>query len=744
VSSIRLALAAGAASAAVSIFAAPALAAPRFVVPDMSPSGGYLPRDLAVADFTGDGKDDVAAANLGPDAFNGNVSVLANDGAGNLGDPTITSLGAQNGAAELSSAVDFDKDGKRDLAVLTGTTGGFGSIAVLLGNGDGTFTPGPQLAGGDGHVEAGDVTNDGKADVIFAFKSSALVRVYRGRGDGTFRPPVDYDVNWGSYDIELGDLDGDGDLDLAGAAGGPIWTMVNNGGTFGPQTASAGLSGWKLTLADFNLDGKLDVADVNASGGAVETGLGDGSTFTLAATYQDVAHQTQDVEAADWSGDGKPDLLVNADGFTPTTVSVLMRGVGDGTFNRFTYWATGNRSPLPANLDGGGRLDLVAFSEGPGLVYATLGAATGFRAPKLEPTVQLGAAADGDVDGDGDPDLVMLGVFLPRPGVLKAQAVVHLNQGNGAFGKAVTSSAGKVDTGEGPSMIVLGDVNEDGKLDIVAGIVHLFPQATNVWVMLGQGDGHFGAPKKYGTGEVHASNQSIAVADVTGDGHLDIVGHTIADGWQLAVLPGNGDGTFGAPIASGSSDPTQPDTLVADFTGDGKLDVVAVIKTGGEDFGGGDLRLEKGNGDGTFTLIQTRSFDGNPGDGEVADFNGDGKPDVAVTGTRGSNGGRTGTWIGLNAGGTLAPLVYYPSPWGAIDVADLDLDGDVDVVGSGLDGLLTIRLNDGTGAFPSTFEMISTAPGDILARDWTGDGKPDVLVLGTGFRPLFGLYRNAK
>jgi hypothetical protein len=258
-------------------------------------------------------------------------------------------------------------------------------------------------------------------------------------------------------------------------------------------------------------------------------------------------------------------------------------------------------------------------------------------------------------------------------------------------------------------------------------------------VLLGQGDGRFTNLAEYNT-DTNASNVSIAVADVTNDGNLDIICHALA---TLAVLPGTGNGTFGAPILSGNSTPSQTDTLVADFTGDGDLDVVAVIRTGGEDFGSGDLRLEEGAGNGTFTLVQTRSFDGNPGGAVVANLNGDARPDVAVTGTRGSNGGRTGLRVSLNANGSLGPIVFYafpPFPFGDLDAADFDLDGDVDLAGTGL-ASLAVALNDGSGTFTGVAEFIASG-GTRLAGDFTGDGKPDVLVLLQTNLPMLALYVN--
>jgi hypothetical protein len=499
-----------------------------------------------------------------------------------------------------------------------------------------------------------------------------------------------------------------------------------------------------LALADFTGDGKLDVALVNASGGDVQIGLGAGDgSFTAFQTYQDVSFDTVSIAAGDWTGDGKADLIVNNEYSGESNIVVLMKGRGDGTFDGFTYWVTGNNDPTPIQLNGDGLLDLVTFSSDPGQIYATLNAGGGkFQAPQSLKVAGLGSPTKGDVNGDGKLDLVMAAVVLPRPGVLAVEVFTYLNQGNGRFSKAVVSKIKKVESGDGPTQVVLVDVNEDGKLDLVTGFTHLFPKVGNVWVLLGDGTGKFTNLAVYDTGDVHASNQSIAVADVTGDGHLDIIGNALA---QLSVLPGNGAGTFGVPIVSGSVGSSPVDTFVTDFTGDGIPDVVAVIPTGSEDFGSGELRLERGNGNGTFSLIQTSTFDGNPNDAVLADLNGDAKPDVAVTGTAGFDGGRNGLRISLNGVGTLGPIVFYqnpPFPYGDIEAADFDLDGDIDIAGAG-SSTTAIALNDGSGAFTGPFEMITSNGGGRVAGDFTGDGKPDLVVLNGTNIPMFSLFVNS-
>ena len=592
---------------------AQAALSPQFVVPGLTRTTGVLPQDLATADFNNDGNADVAVANLGPDAFFGGVDVMLGDGAGHLGSPIRTQLGTQNGAYQVAAG-DFNGDGKADLAVLTGTTGGYGPIFILLGTGTGTFTlTTQQLAAGQGHIAVADLTGDGKQDIVFVFSGGlAQVKLFAGNGDGTFSGPTLLNRDFDAFDFKLADLNSDGKLDIVGAAGGPVWSMLNlGGGQFSQQISSFSLSGLQLALADFTGDGKLDVAMVNASGGEVQIGLGAGDgSFTLFKTYPEVSFDTLSIAAGDFTGDGKADLIVN-NGYaccSQSNIAVLMKGKGDGTFNSFTYWATGNNDPTPVQLNGDSLLDLVTFSSDPGQVYATLNAGHGkFKAPQSLKVTGLGSPTKGDVNGDSKLDLVMMGVVLPRPGVLTVRVFTYLNLGGGRFSKAIISKTQNIESGDGPTQVVLADVNEDGKPDLVAGFTHLFPKVGNVWVLLGDGTGKFTNLAIYDTGDVHTSNLSIAVADVTGDGHLDIIGNALG---QLSVLPGSGAGTFGSPILSGSTGSTPIDTFVADFTADGVPDVVAVIPTGSEDFGSGELRLERGNGDGTFSLTQTRTFDG--------------------------------------------------------------------------------------------------------------------------------------
>jgi hypothetical protein len=693
-----------------------AATAPRFVVPDPSPTG-ELPLDVMTGDFNGDGLTDAVVANDGPaSVFRGGIAVLPGDGAGRLGQPIVTQLPDDLGARDLAVA-DFDGDGNLDVAAVGSTTGGPGSIFSLLGNGDGTFSVAEQISNlQEGKLVAADFSGDEIPDLAFGTRAGRL-KVFRGNGDGTFGPQRSLVTPFGTYDLVAADVDGDGDVDVVGAGGGPPWTELNFGNGIFAGIWSNSLSGIAVTLADFDGDGVLDAATGNASEGTVYVGHGnaDGS-FSRITVLRDVASQVTGVTSGDVDGDGRPDLVANGDGGT----SVLFRRNASGRFEPPTRWVTGSMDPTAVDLNGDDRSDLVAFESG--TVYASPSTGTGFRAPSVIPSTGAGIMRTADMNGDGKPDIVSAAPAVIGPGTIVSGVHVQLGLGGGRFAAPITTKLRDETASSGIQAIRVADVNEDGKPDVVGGFDNFLPNPSNLVVALGHGDGHFGPISLFDNGDTSADVDSLDVADVNGDHHVDIVSHTLA---QVTVKLGNGDGTFGAPIDSSTSGAGEKVTEVADVTGDGIPDVVNCVVTGGPDVSSSDVNVHRGNGDGTFALVQTVSNDTNCTNGAAADFNGDGRPDMAVIGNGGSNGGRFGLYVMLNTGGQLGPFTYYPYGSGSLAVADFNGDGALDLATDAL----RVDVNAGNGTFP--LSNLYLAPASVgTTGDFTGDGKPDIVTGG--------------
>jgi hypothetical protein len=702
---------------------------PRFAVPDESSVAGLISQDPVTGDFTGDGRMDAAVGNLE------GVVVLAGNGAGRFGDPIQTELPGSSSATALAEA-DFDEDGHLDLVAATADFGGFGDIFILLGNGDGTFTVDETFPDNEELLVAtADFDLDGNIDFAASSAEAADIDIRFGDGAGNFPATRDLNPPFDTLDFVAADMEGDGDADLFGASGGAAFSMLNNGdGTFGPGKSSQNIFGIDLTVDHFDADGLLDIAVGNASDGTVFTGLGNpDGTFTMNAVYGDLALQVDAVASGDVTGDGHVDLLANGDDET----SNLLVGRGDGTFGRPTLFVTGSLNLTTARMNGDARDDLLALTQDPGVVLLSLGAgAQGFRAPRSTETPTQGELGifEADFNDDGRLDLMLIGSVLPRPGLTVTESVVFLNRGGGRFGRPVITELDEGPDNTSIGAFVVGDADHDGTEDIVGVFVQFTPFDKNLVFYQGSGDGTFQPPVTASPQVDHDDALSpLKLADVTEDGFVDVVTRTLA---EISVLPGNGGGTFDAPIHSGFSRAGHSDTLIADFTGDGHQDLVVPIVTGGEDFSSSDVHLERGSGDGTFTLIQTQDIDTNINAALTEDFNGDGRPDAAMIGDGGSNGGRAGLWIFLNAGGRLGPGVYYPRGQGGLEAGDFNLDGAVDLATSDL----LINLNDRAGRFDQVIDLMDT--GVSGAGDFTQDGKPDLVSLVGFVRHAFALYVN--
>ena len=318
---------------------------------------------------------------------------------------------------------------------------------------------------------------------------------------------------WNPHSVAVGDVNGDGKLDLAvadnnGNTLGQVSIFLGNGdSSFGAATNFAAQGGpVSVAMGDLNGDSKLDLAVVNHSSHSVSIllGVGDGS-FSAATNYAVGTHPLS-IAMGDLNGDGKADLAVaNQDS---NNVSILINN-GSGSFSTAPNLAVGTnpRSIAMGDLNGDGKPDLAVANTGSHNISILLNSGSGSfgTATNFASVSGPSGVAIGDLNADGKPDLV-----VANDNVLNANVSILLNLGAGSFGVATYFGGGS-----GPSSFALGDFNGDGKQDLAVANYY----GGNASILLGTGTGSFGSPASFGAG---SGPISIAKGDFNGDEKPDL------------------------------------------------------------------------------------------------------------------------------------------------------------------------------------------------------------------------------
>ncbi len=612
--------------------------------------------------------------------------VVATVGPAGIFYSSVTAAGSFTGPFMLATeqppltviGADLNKDGNPD-GVSVNTDGLTSSITVFLGNDDATLATRVNLAlpgSAAAYAIIDDVNGDGILDIVASSSGPTFAfSVFIGNGDGTFKQaqtvaPAGNLLGFSTAFITA-DVNKDGKKDII-AANGQVFLGAGDGVTYtlkGQIPLSgmvADLTGFapQIVAADFDGDGKLDLATDDGATIRVYLGWGDG-TFRVGPAYATIADFGFMI-ATDLDGDGNLDLWVGLGGnygYAGASVGLgyALMGNGDGTFQGAPNMPSPYNGGNLLDLNADGRPDFVALANGNGqstlTTFVTNPAGIPVATSEDVVTTGVDSYALGDVNGDTIPDLVFV---TPAP---QAQSFeVQLGKGDGSFvgltGTPVPSLVPSgLDANPAITGLQLADINHDGKLDLVYNFIDQdgappFPYIEGFVIQLGNGNGTFQAPvitKTYDSTtapEFAFMNMLSAVADVNGDNFPDVImvlPTSIVDGTaqhQAELFLGNGDGTFkaGSPLALTAniiaSDPGGSGSpfVIADVNGDHKLDLVA----GGSTADGTtpEVAIALGNGNGTFqtpTLLKIEGF-GFVYSLAVGDFDGDSKLDLFVGG----------------------------------------------------------------------------------------------------------------
>jgi hypothetical protein len=689
---------------------------------------GVEPAGLAVADVNGDGLPDICTT----DATSNTAIVIVNEGERQFSPGRSIDVGDEPRAVR---AADFNADDRVDLAVLNSAAR---SMSILLGDGTGNFTgvqeidvPGQSLWGhplgqavfhGPG-FDVGDIDGDGDLDIVSPAIDTARILLNDGAGAFTLSEAELPVANPAAYDLVVTDLDADGDEDVAVVAPGDhaqVVTLLFNNGD-GTQWAQATLGSGEDCPGCFTVHISIDAGDLDA--------------------------------------DGLPEIVVGqffGERYT------LYRNLGAGRFGEPEYrpvtW--GSSFVELMDVDDDGAEDYVALADVKDIRIHLNDGHGEIRDPVEYPPYDVACCqspqsmAASDLDKDGDLDLAIALANGDWP--YQLNVIENVNNEEFVLHHGIPIGEPGLVFGE---WIEAGDLNADGLDDLVmASRTNDLHESGTIWVLFNKGGLRFGEPEALDVGERLV--RQIHLADMDGDSDLDLVG------WEVGVLPeepgtdvmrsvmvgiNDGAGSFDISHVEVMAKPfdAQGGVAPADLDADGVLEVVTTV---GVNDPPGWLAVLENDGRGGLTLNEIISVPVRPRNVVAGDFDADGDDDIALMAVRGS----------LDLAGLMLPyLQVFHAEGGKLTLVqefddtqfitarhmlarDVDSDGQLDLILAMKGNNLAVHLGD-AGLFeaPKRLAIVGDAVA-LGADDLDADGDIDIAAAGVSYGDKIEVLWNGK
>ncbi|CAF1190267.1 unnamed protein product [Rotaria sp. Silwood1] len=705
-------------------------------------AGSSRPLCVSVGDFNNDGHYDIATVNYGTDT----VGIFLGHGNGSFSNQITFSTGYDSLPVSLVIA-DFNYDNAVDIGV---ANYGTNNIGVFLGYGNGSFgIPTLLTTGINSHpysIAVADFNNDLQLDIVV---------VNQGNGNGSFFNQQTYSIGSGSYPIFVttGDFNNDKRTYSTGDDSNPksiAMTYFNDDDLMDMAVANMGTSNvgilfgsvkvtgmgeaisftgsapcpQSIAVGDLNNDSQLDVIVGNYGMDNIKIFFGDANGTFLTQTIFSTGFLSlpTSVVVKDLNNNNQLDIVIANSG--NDNIGILF-GHGNGSFDGpITYYTDIGSNPQSVDIgdfNGDDQLDIVVANYGSKSVNILL---------KYDPRAfqsmiwystgtnsNPNSAAIGDLNNDGRLDIVVANRGSGNIGIF-------FGYDNGTFSRQITFSIG---SSSRPYSVAINDFNNDSRLDIAVANF----RSDEIVILLGDGDGTFTNQMRYSTGE-DSGSIFIVVGDFNNDKRLDlaVANHASAN---VGILLGYGNGSFRNQMSYSTGSNSFPlSVTVGDFNHDNWLDFAVV------NYATSNLGIRLGHGDGTFSNQTTYSTGvrSKPCFITTVDLNNDSRLDLVVANYKSNN---IGIFIG-HGNGTFSSQTAYSTGSGSgpnsIIIGDFNNDGLLDIVvanflGNTIGVLLGFK-NDDFLSLLTYSTGDASQPYSVVAGDFNNDGRLDMAVANYG------------